>query len=130
MGERQDPHKQRLRTAPIGRTAVLLTPQVRQVEKTVQKFAPIVFSPEVQKAIRLGKMVKKHTIEVIQHELYKNPNTQLEIITLTDLEVEAILKNPVAKNWVDEEPPTKPRNPFEAKDFIDFYDEYFAMTIF
>lgn len=131
MGDRSNPHKQRLRPEPIGRSAVVLVPEVRQMaKKTIKKktFSPIKFSPDVQRAIKLGRAVRKLTEERLQLELSRNPNMQMEIVTLTDKEIEEIFNRQTTQPFVEEDN-TRPSNPFDSKDFIDTYDDYFSMTI-
>jgi len=130
MGERQNPHKQRFRPEPIGRSAILVTPEVRREEPKIVKKdqGPITFSPSIQKAIRFGKVIGKHMEETIQLQLYREPDSTVEIISLTDDEVAAILETPEAEEGEINDT-NRPINPFEMKDFMDSYDHYFDVAI-
>tara|TARA_B110000914_G_C15261120_1_gene353095 strand:- start:97 stop:477 length:381 start_codon:yes stop_codon:yes gene_type:complete len=124
MSQRQNPHIQRQR--PIGRSAITITPEIRFKEPVLTK--SIVFPPDVQRAIKIGRSIGKKTEQAIQLRLFQEPNTTIDIVTLSDSEVDAIFSE-FQTPRPEEEEEEEYKNNSGNDDFDSFIDTYFNMSI-
>ena len=123
--DRQNPHAQRLRPAPIGRSVIAIMPESRRLPPPTTKPSPIIFPSDVQKSIMIGRSISKYTDQRIQLQLYRAPDTKIEIVTLSDSEVDDILKQPPPPPPEELERPQTPQTQLDSNDFSDFYEEFF-----
>ena len=122
--DRQNPHAQRLRPAPIGRSVIAMTPEARRLPPPTTKTAPITFPSDIQQVIMIGRSISKYTDQRIQLQLYRAPDTKIEIVTLSDSEVDDILKQPPPPPPEIERAQT-PQTQLDSNDFSDFYEDFF-----
>jgi len=123
--DRQNPHAQRLRPAPIGRSVIAMTPEARRLPPPTTKTAPITFPSDIQQVIMIGRSISKYTDQRIQLQLYRAPDTKIEIVTLSDSEVDDILKESPPPPDLEEIERAQTLDSLEYDDFSDFYEDFF-----